>query len=107
MLQLDRTPTHSRQWITFAATDLVDDAVASNRNQLKVQVFFTADFINFFVKFTRNNIPILAPKTLKIHSPFLLVFTQQSMDNAGDSRQETHRSKRSVDAYYQVTFRWF
>lgn len=37
MLQLDRT-AHSRQWITFIATDLVDDAVNNNRNQLKVQV---------------------------------------------------------------------
>ncbi|KAI6176266.1 Bone morphogenetic protein 3B [Aphelenchoides bicaudatus] len=85
MLQLDRT-AHSRQWITFIATDLVDDAVNNNRNQLKVQ-------------FTRHDIPILSQKALRIHSPFLLVFTQQVNEKVGETKM--HRSKRSVDSYYQ------
>jgi hypothetical protein len=35
----------------------------------------------------------LAPKAIRIHSPFLLVFTQQAT--------ESRRSKRSIDSYYQ------
>lgn len=93
MLQLDRTPTHNRQWATFLATDLVDDAISNNQSQFKVQ-------------FSRRDFPILAPKAIKIHTPFLLVFTQQPSDstpNEQPSSSASKRSKRSTDNsyYYQ------
>jgi len=87
MLQLDRVPSNNRQWATFIATDLVDDIVSNNKTQLKVQ-------------FTRRDTPILAPKSLKIHSPFLLIFTQQPVETTQHQNQNGRR-KRSLDSYYQ------
>lgn len=63
----------------------------------------TIIFNFLYFQFLRRDIPILAPKSIQIHSPFLLIFTQQSFNSneAQKSPNEPKRSKRSIDTYYQ------
>jgi hypothetical protein len=69
----------------------VDDAISHNQSQIKVQ-------------FSRRDIPIPAPKVLRIHSPFLLLYTRQPVPDTNEQHsdeEKSSRSKRSIDSYYQ------
>uniref|UniRef100_A0A914CD45 TGF-beta family profile domain-containing protein n=1 Tax=Acrobeloides nanus TaxID=290746 RepID=A0A914CD45_9BILA len=80
MLPLERLPTPSKQWLSWEARDMVDDALRSNTSELVVEL-------------TRKGHYLHPDVLIKRHTPFLLVYS--------GSKSLLDKSKLPIDLLQQ------